>query len=272
MRVTHLALALPLAVALAGCPKNRDRSEDGFTMSEAQLALDEASASTSAESLAAANVEFSTSFTLGAGLEQAASELRAFFQSQLPCAEVTLDGATLSVEYGVNSGNCTYRGHEFSGGSRVTVERNSDNQVAVHHEWNGLSNGVVMLDGEADVTWDFAAKQRHIVHHAEWTHLPTGRTGVGEGDRTQSPLSGGVAEGIAVEGSRSWRGERGRWDLSIEGVQMRWDDPVPQAGTYTLVTPSDKTLSLSFERVDGDTIAVTVAGPKRSFSFDVSKR
>jgi hypothetical protein len=128
-----------------------------------------------------------------------------------------------------------------------------------------------MLDGEADVTWDFDAEQRHVVHHAEWTHLPTGRSGVGEGDRTQSALSGGVAEGIAIEGSRSWTGERGRWDLSIDGVEMRWDDPVPQAGTYTLVTPGDKTLSLSFERVDADTISVTVAGPKRSFSFDVSK-
>jgi hypothetical protein len=52
---------------------------------------------------------------------------------------------------------------------------------------------------------------------------------------------------------------------------MRWDDPVPQAGSYTLVTPDDKTLSLSFSRVDTDTIGVTVEGPKRSFSFDVSK-
>jgi hypothetical protein len=37
------------------------------------------------------------------------------------------------------------------------------------------------------------------------------------------------------------------------------------------VTPDDKTLSLSFSRRDADTIAVTVEGPKRSFTFDVSK-
>src|SRR5262245_22669152 len=120
MRFIHLALALPFAVALAGCPKNKER-EERFTLAEAELALDEASASTSAESLASANVELSTSFTLGAGLEQAAAELRSFFQSQLPCARVTLEGATLSVEYGVNSGNCSYRGHEFSGTSSITV-------------------------------------------------------------------------------------------------------------------------------------------------------
>ncbi|HEY3498657.1 MAG TPA: hypothetical protein VGK73_28395 [Polyangiaceae bacterium] len=271
MRFIHLAVALPLAVALAGCPKNKER-EERFTLAEAELALDEASASTSAESLASANVELSTSFTLGAGLEQAAEELRTFFQSQLPCARVTLEGATLSVEYGVNAGSCSYRGHEFSGTSSITVERNSSDQVAVHHEWIGLSNGIVMLDGEADVTWDFAAEERRIVHHAEWTYLPTGRTGVGEGDRTQSPLAGGVAEGIRVEGSRSWTGERGRWDLGIENVEMRWDDPVPQSGSYRLVTPEDKSLSLSFERVDSDTIGVTVAGENRSFRFDVSKQ
>lgn len=271
MRFIHFALALPLPIILAGCPKNKDRSEENFTMAEARLALDEASASTSAESLASANVEFSTSFTIGAGIAQAAAELRSFFQSQLPCAEVTLEGATLTVEYGVNDGTCTYRGHEFSGSSSITVERNSEGQVAVHHEWNGLSNGIVMLDGEADVTWDFEARERRIVHHAEWTYLPTGRQGVGEGDRVQTPLGGGVAEGIEVEGTRSWTGERGRWDLSIDGVEMRWDDPVPQAGSYTLVTPDDKTLSLSFSRVDTDTIGVTVEGPKRSFSFDVSK-
>jgi hypothetical protein len=271
MRFIHLALALPFAVAIAGCPKNKER-EERFTLAEAELALDEASASTSAESLASANVELSTSFTLGAGLEQAAAELRSFFQSQLPCARVTLEGATLSVEYGVNSGTCSYRGHEFSGMSSITVERNSDDQVAVHHEWMGLSNGIVMLDGEADVTWDFAAQTRRIVHRADWTYLPTMRTGVGEGDRIQTPLAGGVGEGIRVEGSRSWSGERGRWDLGIDGVEMRWDDPVPQSGSYTLVTPDDKSLSLSFERVDSDTIGVTIAGANRSFTFAVSKR
>jgi hypothetical protein len=270
MRFIHLTLALPFAVALAGCPKNKER-EERFTLSDAELALDEASASTSAESLAAANVELSTSFTLGAGLEQAAEELRSFLQSQLPCARVTLERATLSVEYGVNPGNCSYRGHQFSGASSITVERNSDDAVLVHHEWNGLSNGVVMLDGEADVTWDFAAEERRIVHRAEWTYLPTGRTGIGEGDRTQTPLAGGVAEGIRVEGSRSWTGESGRWDLAIDGVEMRWDDPVPQAGTYTLATPRNQSLSLSFARVDEDTIGVTIAGPNRSFTFDVSK-
>ena len=38
-----------------------------------------------------------------------------------------------------------------------------------------------------------------------------------------------------------------------------------------LLTPKKKTLSLSFQRVDEDTIKVTVTNGKRSFDFDVTK-
>lgn len=91
------------------------------------------------------------------------------------------------------------------------------------------------------------------------------------GDRTQSALAGGIAEGIREDGTRTWKGDRGTWELGIDGVQMRWSDPIPQAGSYSLTTPYDKSVSMSFSRVDVDTIRVTVSGPKRDFSFTVSK-
>lgn len=260
-----------LAVAtLAGCPRERE----GFTREEAQDALDEARGSAASEDLMVASVEVSTSFTIGGAVENAAAELRAFLAAELPCAEVTLEGATLTVEYGAKPGNCSYRGHEFSGTTLVSIEANSTSDVRVHHEWIGFSNGVVVLDGTADVTWNFDELERHVVHRAEWTHLASGRTGVGEGDRVQRPLAGGISEGFMVDGSRSWTGDGGRrWDLSIDGVEMRWADPVPQAGVYELEAPDGKSLSLSFSRVDGDSIEVTVTGPRgRSFSFEVSAR
>lgn len=264
--------AVFVSLILTACPKNRGSSDDPLTQQEAELALEEASTASEAEALMAANVEISTNFTLGSAVRDAADELGRFIQSQLPCADVTLEESTLTVEYGVNAGSCEYRGQKFSGSSSVTVERNSDDQVIVHHQWNDLSNGNVKLNGSADVTWDFAAKERHVVHHSEWTDIGSGRVGVGEGDRVQRALAGGIAEGISVEGSRSWKGTGGTWDLAIDGVEMRWSDPVPQSGSYTLVTPKDKTLSLSFERADAETITVTITGPrKRSFSFDVSK-
>lgn len=264
---------LVLAVGLGGCPRRGGEGDGTFTRGEAQEALEEAQASAASDDLMVASVEISTNFTIGGAVENAAADLRAFLAAELPCAEVTLAAATLTVEYGVNPGNCTYRGHEFSGSTSITVRANSASDVRVHHEWNGFSNGVVMLDGTADVTWNFEALERHVVHHAEWTYLPTMRTGVGEGDRVQRPLAAGIAEGFSVDGSRSWTSDRGRrWDLAIDNVEMRWADPVPQAGSYTLTTPADKTLSLSFARVDTDTIAVTVTGPRgNSFSFNVNK-
>ncbi len=49
-------------------------------------------------------------------------------------------------------------------------------------------------------------------------------------------------------------------------------DPVPQSGSYTLDTPEGKLVSLFFERVDDDTIAVTFSGNRRQDRvFHVSK-
>jgi hypothetical protein len=265
-RLSSLALLFAVPFALSACPKN-----DELTASEAEESLAQASASSQAEGLTSATVDIATNFTIGEAVEQAASDLKAFVVSQLPCASVLLSGSTLTVQYGVNPGNCTYRGHTFSGTSAITVTKDDMNDVVVDHQWTNLSNGIVALNGTAHVTWNFNDQTRHITHDLKWTHLASGRTGEGTGDRTEQPLAGGIAEGFQVDGTRSWTGARGTWDLTIDGVQMQWTDPVPQAGTYSLGTPYDKTVTMSFNRVDADTIRVTVAGPKHEFSFNVSK-
>ncbi|HXK18792.1 MAG TPA: hypothetical protein VNG33_13370, partial [Polyangiaceae bacterium] len=253
---------MPLLV-LTGCPK---QNQDPLTVGEAQSALQQASDAGQAEGLTSASVDISTNFTIGQAVKDGAAELKTFIGTQLPCAEITLEDATLTVVYGANPGNCTYKGHTFSGTQTISVERDEAAQVKVHHEWIDFNNGVVSLDGTADVTWNLTDKTRRVVHESNWTHLKSGRTGKGTGDRLQSLLPGGLAEGIQVDGSRTWDGAKGHWDLAIDGVQMRWTDPVPQAGSYTLTTPFDKTVSMAFFRVDDDTIKVTVAGPKHEFS------
>jgi hypothetical protein len=267
MKSLTAVLALPLLV-LTGCPREK---EQPLTLGEASQALEQASDAGQAEGLTASSVDISTNFTIGKAVQAGAEELRTFIGTQLPCADIMLEDATLSVNYGAKPGNCSYRGHTFSGTHVISIERNDDAQVEVHHEWTNFSNGVVSLDGTADVTWNFEDQTRRVKHSSQWTNLASGRTGMGAGDRLQSVLDGGLSEGIQVDGERSWDGERGHWDLAIDQVQMRWTDPVPQAGSYTLSTPFDKTVSMSFNRVDADTIKVTVAGPKREFSFDVSK-
>lgn len=270
MRSQVLA-GLVLTVVLTGCPKKGDKSNETLTGAEALQAVEESTLASQAEGLTSASVEITTSFTIGGAVQAAAQEIKAYIESQLPCAEVTLADATLTVKYGAKPGACVYQGQSLKGTHTVKVSSNEQAKVLVEHTWTDLTNGRVELDGSASVTWNFQDKTRHVVHTATWTRVADGFQVTGTGDRTQSVLPGGILEGIQVDGSRDWTSSRGKWDLSIEGVQMRWVDPVPQAGAYKLLTPKNKLLSLSFERVDEDTIQVTVANGGKSFSFDVTK-
>ena len=109
-----------------------------------------------------------------------------------------------------------------------------------------------------------------MVHELTWTRISDGLTGTGTGDRLQRGLNGDVTQGLGIDGERTWEGNAGTWDLAIDGVELRWIDPVPQAGIYTLTTPDEKQMSLSFERKDEDTITVTVASGDQSIGFDVT--
>ena len=262
-----VAVAATLAAFLTGCPK--DKADGPMTQSEAREAMDESTISSQAAALTTSSVEISTNFTIGKAVGEAASELKTFIETQLPCADIALADATLTVTYGAKPGNCTYRGNKFTGTHVVKVAKNDD-EIVVDHEWKDLSNGVVKVSGTAHVTWDFDDETRHVQHELDWTRLSDGRTGKGQGDRIQKPLAGGVAEGIQVDGTRSWTGAKGKWDLAIQGVQMRWSDPVPQAGTYRLASPKGRSLEMSFARVDEDTIAVTVKNDTRQFTFNVN--
>lgn len=270
MRTQSIAIVATVASALflGGCPREK---EESLTAAEARQALEEAALASEAESLTSSVVEISTNFSIGEAVEQAAMELGNFIESQLPCAEVTLEKGKISTDWGVKPGNCTYEGHTLSGSSSMTISRNDTGDVLVRHEWMDLTNGRVTLNGSADVTWSLAEGSRRVVHEARWTRNSDGKTGVGSGDRTQRTLDGGVLEGISVDGWRSWQGELGSWDLTIDNAEMRWIDPVPQSGKYTLGTPfNDKALSLSFRRIDANTIRVTVASGSRDFEFDVT--
>lgn len=269
--IARIAALSSMLALLAGCPKEKD---DGpMTQAEAKAALEESTVDSQAAALTTSSVEIGTSFTIGKGIKEAAAELRDFVQSQLACAEITLVENKLTVVYGAKPGNCTWKGHTISGSHAMTVAK-TDGVVEVDHEWKDLSNGVVKVSGTAQVTWTFDAKTRRVEHDLTWTRLRDGKTGRGTGDRTQQPLDGGLAEGIQVDGNRTWTGAAGRWDLAIEGVQMRWEDPCPEAGSYRLVSPKGRSLTLSFSRVDEDSIEVTLKNgsenASREFKFVVN--
>ncbi len=265
MHKVMLSVVLGAIVLSGGC------RFDPLTGEEAREALEESSVASQAAALVGASVEVSTDFTIGDAVERAAEQVRDFVQSQLPCAEIELSRATLAIAYGARPGNCTFNGHTFEGTHTITVERNEERDVVVQHQWDGLSNGVIEVSGDATVTWSLASRSRHIEHELTWTRLSDGRMGVGGGDRTQTALEGGLLEGIEVDGTRTWDGESGHWELDIDEVELRWDDPVPSDGEWTLETPFDKTISLSFERIDEVTIGVTITGGQRTVEFQVGR-
>jgi hypothetical protein len=269
---TFAAVSLALGLVLTGCPKDNTASDsDGpMTQGEAHEALEESTADSQAAALTTNSIEISTNFTIGKAVADAAGELRTFIETQLPCADIDLEGSTLTVTYGAKPGNCAYRGHTFSGEHKITVTKDDDGDVEVDHEWTDLSNGIVKVTGTAHVTWSLANKSRHATHELTWTRISDGRTGTGTADIAQTALPEGVATGIQIDGSRSWTGKTGKWDLAVQGVQVRWQDPVPQAGTYQLASPKGRSLVLSFARVDEDTIAVTLKNDTKEFTFKVN--
>ncbi len=258
---SFFALALA-GVAFGGC--------QALTRSEGAAALEEASLDAEAASLTSGSIEITTDFTIGDAVENAAMEIADFVRTQLPCARITVEGATITVEYGVNPGTCTYRGQTYGGLHQVTVMRNQMDDVVVSHRWEDFHNDDLSVTGTAMVTWSFANQTRHVVHELTWTRQSDGRSGTGSGDRLQRPLEEGIFTGFQEDGSRRWDGEAGTWTLDIEGVQFRWVDAVPQAGVYTLTTPDLKVLSLSFARSASTTITVTITNGMRSYDFDVT--
>lgn len=262
------ATSIVLGLSLTACPKD---NAEPVTTAEASQALEESTLSSQAQELTSSSIELSTNFTLGGAVEQAADQLRAFVASQLPCAGLTLTGNTLSVVYGKNPGNCTYHGHTFSGEHTITVVRAGSGDVEVDHAWKKLSDGVLEVSGTAQVTWSFSAASRHVVHSVSWTRISDGLTATGSGDETQKALTGGLIEGIQVDGTRAWDGKSGHWDLGVNGVQWRWVDPVPQSGSYTLAMPNKKSLTMTFSRVDDTHIKVVLTSGDKTFSFVVAK-
>jgi hypothetical protein len=268
MLIRRLAPALILvAVAAAAC------NQEALTHEEAVDAVTEASLDSQASNVTAAPIELSTNFTIGSAVEQAAADLRAFLVAELPCASVSVQGATVTTQWGAAGGSCTYDGLTYSGTSSVTIMRTDATTLEVDHTFTNLSNGVVEVSGTADVTWSTTSASRHVVHQLTWTRLSDGRSGTGTGDRTQTLIDStqGIAGGIRIDGNRTWTGASGKWSLAIMGVEVRLQDPVPEAGSYELTTPDDKNVSLSFTRQSTTVIDVTLTGPKASYSFDVQE-
>ncbi len=232
-----------------------------LTAAEAREALEQTVSSARGETTTTEIIEVSTDFTLGQAVEDAAEELRAWWASQAPCADVSRAGATVSIDFGDLADDCAYNERTYGGLATVTLTRADQAQVDLSWAFSAMTNGDVSVDGSADVRWAGGENpSRNVVHDLSWDRR--GEVIETSGDRTWTLLdpAQGVSEGIEINGTRDWLVAESAWSLSIDGVEARPVDPVPQAGTYTLTTPAGKTATLTFERLDEDTIEVTFSG------------
>ena len=264
MRTIGLLTASVALAVLTAC-------EPAMTRAEALEAVGASVDSARGEALITEPIEVSTSFTLGAAVEDAAEELRAFWEAHADCATVTREGATVSIDHGTLDDGCLYEGRPFAGVHTMTLSRPDDADVMVGHTFTGMSNGRISLDGTADVTWSAASSSRTVTHALNWVGADGGMLEA-TGERTQELIDPelGLVGGIRVDGFREWSFDGKSWTLDIEGVEMRGQDPVPQAGAYSLTNPDGKAASLAFERLDDDTIEVELATERRSWVWEVT--
>lgn len=212
-------------------------------------------------------IELTTSFTLGQGVQAAAEEIRDFVQSQVPCSTVTVEPGQVSIDFGGLEDGCVYRGRTYAGVVTVAIELPGEG-ARVTHTYEGFTGGRVTMDGTAVVDWDDAV--RHVV--TDMSFATEDGTVDLQSDRTQSfgRCEGVEAVCVAVDGERHWQSPRGEWDMTIEGVEARSIDPVPEAGSYTVINPEGREIAMSFSRVDEDTIQVDIEGGRRPVKFQVT--
>ncbi|HWB73542.1 MAG TPA: hypothetical protein VG755_01280 [Nannocystaceae bacterium] len=189
--------------------------------------------------------------------------MHALIASQLPCSTITTVGEdTLVIDFGTLADECTFRDRTWAGVVTIAYATDGDAIVATH-EFDGITDGKVTIDGSATVTKTDAS--RHIV--TDFTFDGPERGFSVKSDRVQTPLAD--EDGVHIDGTRDFTGDRGERHVDIEGVEVRRGDSVPQAGSLAITRDDGRTLTMSFARIDDETIAVTVDGPKGERVFEV---
>lgn len=259
---------IPLLLALAACG-----AEAPMTNLEALDALGQTMRSGQGDAATAQPIEISTEFTLGDAVDRAAQDLADFWASQADCTTVDVTGATITVDYGTLADGCLWNGRTYAGVTAATITSASIGDVQVDHAWTGFTDGRVTVDGDAVVQWDGSALSQDVTTTHTWTDNATGETVDVTGHHLLGALEGGgwFDGGITLEGARQWTTDDGdEWDLVFTGVEARWIDPAPQAGTFTVTSPAGKTLDLVFSRVDDTTIRADLVGARTPLAFEIT--
>jgi len=260
MRLISVAAAIGVMVGCTG----------QMTTTEALVALEEARISGEGEVATTEPIEVSTDFTIGEGLQEAAAALAAWWESQVPCTEITVDVSTVSLDFGELGDDCTYNGHTYAGLTDITVTSAALTEVVVEHEWTGFRNEDIQVDGGATVTWSGDASTRRVVTDHTWTNDETSVEVAG--DHTYGVVDeADWLAGFTLDGVRDWEHDGEPWHLDMEGIEFRLQDPVPEAGLYRLIDPQGRALLHTVERIDPETIRIVFEGTYRDLVVDVNR-
>ena len=263
-RIPTTALVLLFAT---GCERTY------MTHAEAVEALDQTAASSRGEQATNETIEISTDFTIGAALEAAAEQFAAFWDSQQDCTTTTLEGATVTVDFGDLNDDCDFEGHHYGGIAQITVDSTEPGELQVTHDWFELNNGDVRVNGGAVVDWSGEEQTRHVQTEHTWTDLEDGTTVDVLGDHIQGWIDEDLRiwGGITMEGTRDWSTGDGDWHIDMTDLEIRLQDPVAQDGLITLVNPDGRELTLEHERIDDRTIRITIEGTREPLIFDINQ-
>lgn len=249
---------LPL-VFLVGCTVS-----DEMGVLEALDALGQVNRSAEGEQATQGVIEVSTDFTIGGAIEDAATTVADFWNSQLPCTTVTVTGPEVVVDYGTLDDACVWHGRTYAGVNTSEFVSVTLGSLEVDHNWNGFTDGDVVVDGDATVTWSGNDASWSVVTDHQFVSVADpSQTVVVHGDHVTTPLEEGVAwwdSGFRLDGMREWTVDGEPWTLEMAELELRMLDPAPQAGTIDLVAPSGKSLQIVYARVDEDTISATLVG------------
>jgi hypothetical protein len=231
---------------------------------EALQTLSEVNRSSQGEQATQDVVEISTDFTIGEALADTARAIGDFWETQVPCTTVTVEGATTTIDYGTLEDTCVYNGRTYAGVNTVTVGSTDPGALEVVHTWDGFTNGDVAVDGGATVTWDGLDASRTVVTDHTFTTTADPDVSVDvQGEHVTRPLDEEAPwweSGFTLDGTRTWSSDGSDWFLTMTSLELRMIDPCPQAGVIEATAPSGRSLQITYARVDEDTISATLSG------------
>ena len=260
-------LVLGSLTLLVGC------DADYMTGAEAFEALVESNESSRGEQATSEAIEISTDATIGDAVEAYAQALAAFWESQVDCTTVTTSGTTVTVDYGTLEDDCTYNGNTYAGIVEVSVTDISLAQIDVEHTWTGFTNGDVQVDGGAFVLWDVDDETRTVATEHTWMDVDDGTTVDVVGEHVWGYIDSDqkILGGVTLDGTRDWTSDSGEWHVDMEGLELRLQDPAPQAGLIKLTNPGGKFLQIEYTRIDDDTIEAVLTGTREPIVFHINR-